>query len=185
MSGLNPAAAGYSLLSLPGAALSAEGTLAGGNFARQAGLMAQQGKEFEAQQLEQNANQAIGSSQREMLDTRLRTGLAISQSRANAAGNGVNAGSGSAVTNQGDIAQRGSYAAAMQLFRGESAASGLRNQAAGARYTGSLEALQGDMQQRASRMAALGTLAGGAGSMLQTYGQIEWPTMFGRGPALR
>jgi hypothetical protein len=155
-----------------GGGLSAMGTLAGGQYAKQAGQMQQEAAEFTAEQLEENATQAVASSQRTALDTALKTSLAISSSRANAAGNGVNAGAGSAVTNVGNLAQRGSYQAMMDLFNGQSTATGLQNQAAGVRYTGAMEEIGGEEAQTASDLAAAGTLAGSAGNMAKLYGAM-------------
>ena len=92
-----------------GGALSASGTLAGGSYAAQAGQMQETAANYQAAQLDQNASQAIASSQRQMLDTNLKTSLAESTSTANAAANGVNAGTGSAATNVGNLAARGRY----------------------------------------------------------------------------
>jgi hypothetical protein len=154
-----------------GGAISASGTLAGGSYAAQAGQMQQTASNYEAAQLESNATQSIASSQRSMLDTNLKTNLAISSSTANAAANGVNAGTGSAATNVGNLAARGRYQAAMDLFSGQSKATGLENQAAGLRYSGQMEEIGGQEQQSASKLAALGTLAGSVGTGLSQYGK--------------
>ena len=155
-----------------GGAISASSTLAGGNYAAQAGKMQAAGAEYQAEQLDSNATQAIASSQRQMLDTNLKTSLAESSSTANAAANGVNAGTGSAATNVGNLAARGKYQAAMDLFNGESTATGFRNQAQGVRYTGQMEEIGGQEQQSASKLAALGTLAGSVGTGLGQYGKF-------------
>lgn len=164
-------AIGSMAASAVGAGVSASGTLASGNYARQAGLMQQQGANYQAAQLESNAAQSFASGQRTALDTAERTRLAISSSTARAGASGVDAGVGSPVTNAGDLAQRGSYRALMDMFNGESAATGLRNQAAGVRYTGELEELGGEEKQQASRPAAFGTLASGMGGLMSTYGR--------------
>lgn len=153
-----------------GGAVTAAGTLAGGNAAAQAGQMQQASANNTAAQEEENAAQAFASGQRQALDTQQRTRLAISTARANAAGSGVNAAVGSPLTIQGELAQRGSYNAAMDMFNGASTATGLRNQAAATRYSGDAAAIGGAEAQEASRLAAAGTIAGGAGSMLKTYG---------------
>lgn len=153
-----------------GAGVSAAGTLASGNYASQAGRMQQQAKNFEAQQLEQNSADELASSQRAMLDTQDKTRLAISTSRARAGASGVDAGVGSPAENEGELAQRGSYHALMDLWQGKSNATGLLNRAAGARYSGVLDEIGGEEKQSASVLAAAGTLAGAAGSMAKTYG---------------
>lgn len=152
-----------------GGGIGAAGTIAGGNYAKSAGEMQQNAKNFEAQQLNQNAADEIASSQRQMFDTQDKTRLAMATSRARAGASGVDAGVGSPATNEGDIAQRGSYHALMDLWQGQSNATGLRNRAAGATYSGELDAIGGEEKQDASYLAAAGTLAGTAGSMFKTY----------------
>lgn len=153
-----------------GGGLAAASTLAGGNFAKTAGQMQQQGKNFEATQLEDNAGDEIAASQRQMLDTQEKTRLAMSTSRARAGASGVDAGVGSPAENEGELAQRGSYHALMDLWQGQSNATGLLNRAAGTRYSGVLDEMGGEAKQTASELAAAGTLASTGGSMFKTYG---------------
>jgi hypothetical protein len=161
-----------------GGAVSAAGTIAGGDAAAQAGQMQQQAANFQASQIEDNSRQAFASGQRQMLDTQEKTRLTLSTLRANAAGNGVNAADGSPASIAGAIAKRGSYNAAMDMFNGESSATGLLNQAAGVRYTGQAAAIEGQEKQSASLLAAAGTLAGTAGSMAKGYGSYAFPQSF-------
>lgn len=161
-----------------GTGLSAAGTIAGGNAAAAAGQMQQTAANYQAAQLDENAAQAFASGQRKMLDTQQKTQLALSTLKANAAGNGTDAGVGSNVTDAAALAQRGSYNAAMDMFNGASTATGLRNQAAGVRYTGQAEALGGEEARSGSELAAAGTIAGGAGSMLKSYGSYAYPQSF-------
>lgn len=161
-----------------GGGISAMGTIAGGNAAAAAGQMQQQAANYQAGQLEENATQTFAAGQRQMLDTQEKTRLAISSARAAAAGNGTNAGVGSPATIQGELAKRGSYNAAMDMFNGASTATGLRNQAAGVRYSGTAAAIGGQEAQQASLLSAAGTIAGSAGSMLKTYGGYQYPQYF-------
>lgn len=163
-----------------GGLMSAGGTIAGGNAAKAAGVMQQRAAYNTAAQLDQNAAQAFASGQRQMLDTRQRTNMAISSARAIAAGSGTNAGVGSPATIQGALAQRGSYNAAMDMFNGASTATGLRNQAAGVRYGGNAAAIGGQEQQQASYLGAAGTIAGAAGGMARSYGLYQYPRLYGR-----
>lgn len=169
MSGATAASMGATAV---GGAISAAGTLASGNYAKTAGEMQQQAKNFEATQLEQNASNEIASSQRVMLDDQERGRLAMSTSRARAGASGVNAGVGSPLENEGELAARSSYHAAMDLWQGQTNATGLQNRSAGARYSGQLDEIGGEEKQSASVLAALGTLAGSAGSMAKTYGRL-------------
>ena len=154
-----------------GAGLQAAGTIAGGNAAAQAGQLQQQAANYQAVQDEENATTAFAAGQRQMLADQDKTRLAISSVRAAAASNGTNAGVGSPATIAGSIAKRGSYNATMDMFNGESAATGLRNKAQGEIFTGQADLIGGQEAQSASALAAFGTIAGGAGSMLKTYGQ--------------
>lgn len=167
-------------LVMSGAAVSAAGTLAGGNYAKTAGQMAQGGEEFKAEEEEENAAQAFASGQRQAIDTETKTRLAVGAATTRAAASGVDAGVGSPVTDIGEISSRGSYQAALDTFNGASTASGLRNEAMATRYTGELEEYEGEEKQSASRIAALGTLAGGAGSSFAAYGAYNNPTASGR-----
>jgi hypothetical protein len=164
-----------------GGALSAASTIAGGNFAAQAGQMQKTASYAKATQLEQNAGQAIASSQRQMFDTQQRTRLAMSTARARGASAGVDVGVGSPAANQGELAGRGSYQALMDMFNGQSAATGLDNQANAARYEGDVAEIEGEAKQSASYLAAAGTLAGTAGSMTSTYSNYKYPTSSRRG----
>lgn len=147
-----------------GGGLTAAGTLAGGSYAKQAA-------DLQATQLRMNAAQSIASGQRQMLDTQEKTRLAESTTVARAAASGVNAGVGSPATDVGNLAERGEYHALMDLFNGESAATGMENQAAAARWTGRA-------QQDASYLAAGGDIASAAGSMARGYGAYRWPAVF-------
>lgn len=157
-----------------GGAMSAAGTLAGGNYAAQAGQMEQAAANYQATQLNQNAAQAFASGQRQMLNTQQNTRMAIGASQARSAAGGVDAGAGSAATNVGNLAARGSYQALMDKFNGAATATGLRNQAQGVQYTGQMEALEGEEKQSASELAAAGTIAGSAGSLMSSYGRMEY-----------
>jgi hypothetical protein len=152
-----------------GAGVSALGTLAGGSAAKTTGLMQEQADIYKAEQLEENAPGAIAASQRQMLDQQLKTNLAISTSRATSAAGGVNAGAGSAAANQGALAGRGSYLAAMDLFNGQNRATGLLNEAQGERYSGKIAEMGGEMAKNASFLAAGGQALSGAGAAYRTY----------------
>jgi hypothetical protein len=146
---------------------SALGTIAGAKGQQLAGAAANQSAQFSAAQRLQNAGQSIASSQRTMLDTQQRSRLLQSTAIARAGGSGVNAGVGSPVEDVGAIAKRGSYSAAMDLFRGMSNASGLENQAAG-------DIFSGQAAVKGSQLSAAGTIAGGVGSFLSQGGRFAF-----------
>lgn len=166
-------------LTVAGGATGALGTLAGGSAAKQAGLMQQQADEFRAKQAEQNASLAIAGGQVKAADTTLKANAAESTSTARAAASGVDAGSGSAATNVGEIAKRGSYQALMDLHAGQVQATGFENEAQGVRYGGDLSELEGEEKQKASYLAAGGQALSTAGSGFSTYGKLTYPTPTG------
>lgn len=177
MAALPAIAVGASII---GAGVSAAGTLASGDYAAQAGKMQQQAQDAEATQLEQNAGQAFASGQRQALEAGQRARLAIGTARAIGAASGVDVSSGSPASVQGELARRGSYQALMEMFNGQSTASGLRNQAAAVRYGGDVAAIEGEEKQQASKYSAAATLASGFGSALTTYGGMRYPALYGR-----
>jgi len=163
-----------SLIAASSIGATAIGTIAGAGGALMGGSAANQAAQFQAAQLEQNAGQAVASSQRAMIDTQQKSRLLQSKATANAAAGGANAGVGSPATDVGAIAKRGSYNAALDLFKGESTSTGLQNQAAGVLYSG-------QAAQDASYLSAFGTIAAGAGSMFSQYGRFAYPNVFGGG----
>lgn len=178
--------------------LSAASTIAGGNTAKQAGLMQQQAAlmkqkadNFQADQLVENEGGEIGAAQRQMLDTQFKTKMASSTLQARGAAGGINVGTGSALATDKAIASRGTYQAAMDLFNGQNRAIGLDNQAKGLRFSGEMEKFGGDaaawagkQAQNASYLSAAGTIAGTAGSMAKTYGINSYLTASGQ-PGVR
>ncbi len=125
---------------------------------------------YEAEQDVENAAGETAAAQRQALDLNQKANLTRSSAVAAAAAGGVNAGTGSALTNQAQIASRGSYQAGLELWSGQNRATGLLNQAAGTRYSGYMAALGGQEAQQASELNALSTIAGGGASMLRMYG---------------
>lgn len=162
-------------MSAIGGGISAAGTLASGSAAATAGQMKQAAAERQAQQETWNAAGELGASQRRMLDTRLKTKLTESTLTARAAGSGFDASRGSMLAGAGDIAQRGEYQALMDVFNGESGMTGMLNKADATRASGAAEAWAGEQAQDASYLAAAGTIAGTAGSMMKTYGGYTYP----------
>jgi hypothetical protein len=170
LGGGSAATGGAMALSAVGTGISAANTIAGGAYAAQMGRAKQAEANFEADQDVANAAGEVAAAQRQAIDVNHRADLTRSSAVAQAAANGVNAGAGSALTNQAQIAARGRYQADMDLWSGQNQASGLMNRAAGKRYTGELDVLAGDEMQRASTLNALSTIAGGGASFMRMYG---------------
>src|SRR5215470_6575713 len=153
-----------------GAGISAANTVAGGDYAAQAGRMKQAEANFEADQDVANAAGETAAAQRQALDLNQKANLLRSSAVADAAAGGINSGAGSALTNQAQIEARGRYQADMDLWSGQNQASGLMNRAGAKRYTGELDVLAGEEAQRASKLNALATIAGGGASFMRMYG---------------
>ncbi len=199
--GIETLAAGAFGAQLIGGAASAASTLAGGNYAKSAGAMQKQAAEvtarqieakgaYEAGQTEVNAAQALASAQRKAFDAKEQARLAGSTLRARAGASGVDAGVGSPAEAAGQLAARGEYETLMNLYAGQSAQTGLLNEAAAQRYStkvaaqstrfgGDVAEWEGQAKAKASKLAALGTLAGAAGAGFGSYYNISSPSKTG------
>jgi hypothetical protein len=170
LGGGSAATGGAAALTGIGSGISALNALMGGAFASTIGKAKQAEANFEAEQDVINSAGAIASAQRQALDAGQKADRLRSSAVAQTAANGVDAGAGSALINQAQIAARGRYQADMDLWSGQNHATGLLNQAAAKRYTGDLDALGGEEASRAADLSALATLAGGGASLLRMYG---------------
>lgn len=153
-------------------ALSAAGTIMGGNAAAQAGQSAQQGQYFKAAQEEQAAQESRAASQRTALDKQHQATLLQSTLQANAAASGGGAADPGVVDLSKNIAGRGEYQSLMDLYTGENRGRGLEDQALGSRMTGDAQLAEGKAKQDASYLSAAGTLIGSGGSAYRTYNKI-------------
>jgi len=170
LGGGSAATGGAMALTGIGTGVSAANTIAGGNYAARAGQMKQAEANFEADQDVANAAGETAAAQRQAIDINQKANLLRSSAVANTAAGGVDAGAGSALTNQAQIAARGRYQADMDLWSGRNQASGSMNQATAKRYTGEMDLLGGEEAQRASTLNALATIAGGGASFMRMYG---------------
>lgn len=157
-----------------GTAISAVSTIAGGNNAAAMGAAQKNAAYAQAEQLRAQEGTAIGAAQREMLDTQAKAKMLMSTVRANAAAGGVNAAEGSPLQVTQQIAKRGSYQAAMDLWQGQNKAVGLENESTSLKYGGDVAEAAGKMEQQASLGKALATIAGGGASMYKTYGRSTY-----------
>ncbi|HMA70536.1 MAG TPA: hypothetical protein VKP67_03455 [Xanthobacteraceae bacterium] len=170
LGGGSAATGGAMALTGIGAGISAVNTIEGGEYAAQAGRMKQAEANFEADQDVANAAGETAAAQRQGIDVSRKAEMLRSSAVADAAASGVNAGAGSALSNQAQIAARGRYQADMDLWSGQNQATGLLNRAAAKRYEGELDLLGGEEAQRASTLNALSTIAGGGASFMRMYG---------------
>lgn len=157
---------GVSLAStIAGGAVAAGGQIASGNAAQKAA-------QINAIQLRTNAAQAEGSAQREMFDTQEKGRLASSKATAEASASGAAPDVGSPLENTGELAARTSYHSLMDMFNGESAASGMR-------YQADVDEWEGKQKKNASYLAAAGTMLSSVGSATGNYGKFNYPTTRG------
>ncbi len=170
LGGGSAATGGAMALTGIGTGISAASTIAGGDYAAQMGRLKQAEANFEADQDVANSAGEIAAAQRQGIDANRKADLLRSAAVADAAANGISAGTGSALTNEAQIATRGRYQADMDLWSGQNQASGSMNRAAAKRYGGELDALGGEETQHASVLNALSTIAGGGASFLRMYG---------------
>jgi hypothetical protein len=164
-----PLVAASMALTAVGAGVSAAGTIAGGNAAKQAGQAQQQGLDFKAASDQIAAGESRAAGERSAQDTNRKTGLLESTLQARGGGTGFSGTSGSMVSTAGDIAGRGAYEGLMGLYRGENNARGLQDDATGATMAGDAALAEGKAKQKASYLSAAGTIIGSAGSMFKTY----------------
>ena len=155
---------------LAGGAISAAGTLAGGANAAQMGQMQQTAAQFQATQDTMNSAADIAGAQRSAIDVAQKANLLRSSAVAHSAAGGVLTTSGSALTNESQIASRGKYASTLDLWNGQNAASGDLNKAAAAQLTGTMDLIGGQMQKKAATYSAIGTLASAGGTAFKAYG---------------
>ena len=138
-------------------------TIAGGAGQIAAGNNAAAMGQFQQQEYIQQGETATATAQRAMLEERRKTGLVESTLQARSAGASGSSTDPSTINLGGQIAKRGEYNALMTLSQGQNQQAGLTNMGDAALYGGEI-AKQGD------DMAAIGTIAGGAGSFARTYG---------------
>lgn len=144
------------IVALAGTAVSAAGTIMGARA--QASAL-----EYQAAVARQKGMAEKAAAQRDSLDTSRKTQFALSTLQARSAASGAGADDPTVASLAGDIAGRGFYQSALQMWQGEEAQWGAETQARGEEATASAYKTYGTM-------SALGTILGGAGSLLGKYG---------------
>lgn len=159
-------------LTAAGTAVSAASTIAGGRAAQQSALAQQQALAFRAQQQEAAAQEARAAASRAAQDKRHETALLQSKLQARAAASGGGADDPTIVNLAEDLGGRGEYDALMEMYKGESRARSLENQAAGDRYSGTVGISEAETKRKIANLNAIGTIIGGATSMAKTAGRF-------------
>ena len=165
----DPVSAGMAGLSMIGSAISAKGTLMGGKAAAIAGANAKAASEFTALGQEQQAGAARSAAQVAAQERRRQTGLALSTLRARAAADGGSATDTGVLDLAGGIGERSEFASLLELAKGENTARGQEDAARATRMQGEAALWEGMQKRNASRLSALGTIIGGAGSAFRTF----------------
>jgi hypothetical protein len=143
------------LLSAAGAGVSALGTIAAGNHAKASA-------EFQAKQMEQQANEERAATQREQMAIRRRAEQAQSRLQAVSARSGLGTLDPTVMELAGDIEAEGAYQRGMAGYAGTTRA---QNMELGAQSA----IMQGRAAQSASRLDAFGTILGSAASIYDKY----------------
>lgn len=160
----DPLSVGAAALSAIGTAVSASGTIAAGQNAQALG-------QFQQTEYAQQGETDVATAQRKMLEQQRTGRLVQSQLVARAAGGGSTPSTGSDVNLSSQIAGRSTYNSLMDLSAGQNVAAGLTNQ-------GSAAAYQGNLSAALAPTAALGTIAGGAGSIFAGLSRNPAATSF-------
>lgn len=174
------AVSGMLAVTAAGAAVGAMGTIAGGRSAAAMGQYQQQAANVQASALRDQAGSEWGIAQQKGLLDRYKTDEAISTGRARMAGGGTDPSGTSNLAVTGALKQRGELEALQDMWTGENRSVQLRNEANAVQYGGVMSNFAGQTQQSASRLSALQTILGGAGSMFKTYGALSYPSASGR-----
>lgn len=126
--------------------------------------------QYQAAQLEQNAGQAIASSQIAGAEQQRQARLLTSRALAVAAASGGGATDRTITDVISNIAGEGAYRSAVALYQGEEKARMLRMEAEGKRYEASMAIDSANARASAYRTAATSSLLSGAGSLFGKYG---------------
>lgn len=157
-------------MAVAGAATSIIGGNNAAASAKEAGARQKAASEFEAAQLEQNAGQAIASSQREAEEQRRQTRLVQSRALALSAASGGGVTDPTVVNLIGDIAGEGAYRAGVALYQGADKARQMNMGASAKRYEGDLAVEAGNNKAKAYRMQGIAGAFGSATSLFGKYG---------------
>jgi len=156
-----------SLIGIAGLALQAGGGIASENAAKKAAAARKAAAEFEAQQLEQNAGQAMSAAQRTAFETGRAGEYTQSRALAVAAASGGGASDPSVMNTIANLAGETAYRKSIDLYQGEERARQLKLSAAATRYSGQIGADVILDQGKAAETQALSGIASGATKMYQ------------------
>ena len=167
-----------------GADIAGQGALLSGAAARLDGYRRRVAAEFQAEQLDMEAGQAVAAAQRAAIEQRRAASLAASRAMAVAGAAGVDASDPSMVRLISTVAGEGYLRAASALYAGNERARIAAMGAAGKRYEGAmaeelgieqegaygLQAAGMGRQAAAYRLSGMGSIAQGAAGLFAKYG---------------
>ncbi|MHB0965498.1 MAG: hypothetical protein ACYC36_03500 [Bellilinea sp.] len=154
-----------------GTVLQTIGQLGAGKAAKAAGQRQQVAYNFQAAQLDDQANNAVATAQRSARDETRRAELIASRALAVAAASGGGASDPTVVHIISDIKGEGAYRSSVAMYQGEERSRQLKIGASAKRYEGSIAAQAGLDKQSAYKTNAFGSLASGALSLYGKYGK--------------
>lgn len=155
---------------LVGTAMQVGGQMTQASAAAQAGQQQFLAKQFEADQLDQNAGQVEAAAQRQAQIERRQANLIASRALAIGGASGAGLSDPTMAGILTDIEAEGSYRAASAIYEGADRARRMRMGADAAMFEGGMLLQGGQTRSRAMRTAAVGTLLQGAGSLYGKYG---------------
>lgn len=165
------------VLGMAGAGKQAEGAEIQAAAARRAGEQRRAAAEFEAEQLQVQAGQAVAAAQRDALEQKRQADLIESRAIALAAAGGGGASDATIVKLVSQISGEGALRAAMAAYQGDERARTLRMAAAGKRVEGAIaqdigqsEGAAYGTKAQASRISGVATVLQGGGSLFGKYG---------------
>ncbi len=163
-----PAAAGFMIGGPAGAAAGASIGMQM-DAAHNAGEAQKNQANFEANQMQQNANNEQAAAEEKVVQQNKETAYVMSNAQAAAAASGGSATDPSVITNMKTIAGEGRFRALTDMYEGNAQAQAMRTQADATR-------ISGDNAARAGNMAAIGKGFQGASSLYNKYNTQDTPT---------
>ena len=161
------------LVGVIGLGVSLYGSSRSASAAKKAGKEGQRAKEFEAMQLERQANASLGSAQRTMLAERRRKELVISRAQALAAFGGGSVSDPTVQNIISDLEGEGAYREAIALYQGEDESRKLNESAYLSRKEGAVIRRGGRETARAYQAQGISTALQGASSLYTKYSQSQ------------
>jgi hypothetical protein len=149
--------------------MSIKGGMDAANASEEMGRRQKEAADFEAAQLNQNAGQAIASSQRQALEERRKSALMQSRALALAASSGAGTTDPTVVNLISNMAGEGVYRAGVALYEGEDRARAMRLQAEATQYSGNAALAGGNNRASAYRTQGVAGALGSV-SMFAKYG---------------